>query len=335
MLVQALRGGLSETVHTVRAVAVGLPPGAPLSDLAHTAPLWQSGPPTKSTWRSAAKPLQLWCSLEALGDPVGLTDDDLAIGASSHSGQPGHLDAVRRVLARFDLDEALLACGAEPPAHRPSARELLRQGSPPLPIHNDCSGKHAFMLAACRAQGWPLQATAGTDQGYLALDHPLHQRIGAASAAWTGDPAVFGVDGCGVPVLHLSVLGMARAWARLAAAVREPDADPRLAAIGRAMIARPWSTSGDGRLDLALADRAREPWVGKIGARGVFCIALPARGLGIALKVLDGDEDALAVAVPAVVDAVAPGALAAADDWPWSVVRNVAGRPVGVRRCRA
>ena len=98
-----------------------------------------------------------------------------------------------------------------------------------------------------------------------------------------------------------------------------------------AMLAHPWWTSGDERIDLALHRRATEPWIGKIGARGVFCVALPARGLGLALKVHDGDEDALAVAVPAVVERIAPGALAPAADWPWATIHNVAGRAVGTR----
>lgn len=315
MHVLQLRDGLLETRHEVSAVAVHLD---------QPQPTWHTGPPAWSTWRSAAKPLQLWASLEALGDPPELSPADLAIGASSHSGQDLHLAAVRRVLQRFDLDEGLLQCGAEPPVHRATAAALVRAGRAPLPIHNDCSGKHAFMLAACRARGW-------SERGYLAADHPLHQRIAALARAWCGEPPALATDGCGVPTLWLSLAGMARAWARLAAAMAEPALDPRLHRIGQAMAAHPELTSGEDRLDLALARRATGPFVGKIGARGVFCIALPHQRTGVAVKVADGDEDALAVAVPAILERTAPGCLAPDPTWPAATLRNVAGRPVGSR----
>jgi len=227
-------------------------------------------------------------------------------------------------LARLGVPEAELCCGAEAPAHVPTARALQAAGLPFLPVHNDCSGKHAFLLGACHAR-------SGSSQGYLSAEHPLQRRIAQIARAWCGEAPALAVDGCGLPTLWLSLPSMARAWARLAAATAEPDRDPRLGRIGHAMAAHPWHTSGDERLDLALHRRATEPWVGKIGARGVFCVALPARRMGLALKVLDGDEDALAVAVPALVEHLAPGALAPAPDWPWAMMHNVVGRPVGRR----
>ena len=318
MFVLQLRGGLPETTHEVAAVAVRAQDGP------RAAPTWAVGAPIGSTWRSAAKPLQLWASLEALGDPPDLDAEDLAIGASSHSGQDLHLARVRGLLRRFDLSEALLQCGAEPPAHLPTAQALVRQGRPFLALHNDCSGKHAFMLAACRARGWSTET-------YLSPEHPLHRRIAQLGRDWSGEVPALAVDGCGLPTLWLPLVGMARVWARLAGSMASPALDPRLSAIGQAMAAWPELTSGDGRIDLAVHRRATEPFVGKIGARGVFCVALPARGLGVCIKVLDGDEDALAVAIEAVLDRVAPGLLAPAEDWPWSVLRNVVGRPVGRR----
>lgn len=318
MQVLQLRGGLVETRHAISAVisqASGAEPGSIGATF---------GPPTSSTWRSSAKPLQLWCSLEALGDPPDLDPAQLALGASSHSGQDGHVAAVQALLERWDLPLSALRCGAEPPAHAPTARALLAAGRPWSPLHNDCSGKHAFMLAACRARGW------STDT-YLSPDHPLQRRIVQVAATWSGEPPALAVDGCGLPTLWLSLAGMARVWARLAAATADPGVDPRLHRIGAAMAAQPWWTSGDERIDLALHRRATEPWIGKIGARGVFNVALPARGLGLALKVHDGDEQALAVAVPALVDRVAPGALAPAPDWPWARIHNVVGRVVGTR----
>ncbi len=318
MHILQLRQGLTETRHLVSAVAV------PADGGRGATPGWSTGPAAWSTWRSAAKPLQLWASLEALDDDADLDDADLAIGASSHSGQDQHLAGVRAVLARYGIDEAALACGAEPPVHTATRQGLLRAGKPFLPIHNDCSGKHAFMLAACRARGWP------TDS-YLSPDHPVQRRIVDLARQWCGEEPGLATDGCGVPTLWLSLTAMSRAWARIAVAVADPDTDPRLHRIGRAMLRHPDLTSGDERIDLAVARRAAEPLVGKIGARGIFCIALPQRGLGVTIKVHDGDEDALAVAIPAVLDRVAPGALGPDDAWPWATMCNVAGVAVGRR----
>jgi len=313
VLIIEQRGPCVETAHPVRAVAAR---GEEI--------IWSSGPPTRSPWRSAAKPLQLWCALEALGDPP-LPDALLAIGASSHSGQPEHLERVREALARLGADEAGLRCGAEAPIHRPTLEAMIRAGQPPLPVHNDCSGKHAFMLGACRARGWPAD--------YLPPDHPLQRRIVEVARAWTGDTIALARDGCGVPVLCLTVAGMARAWSRLAvaAAAEAPGASGRLGRIARAMAARPHLTSGDGRMDMDLACGALEPFVGKIGAQGVFCVALPARGVGVAVKAVSGHEPALAVATAAAIQAAAPGAWRDPEGWRWGTIRDVAGREVGRR----
>jgi L-asparaginase II len=283
--------------------------------------VWASGPSTRSPWRSAAKPLQLWCALEALGDPA-LPAPLLAIGASSHSGQDLHLETVRAALARLEVSEAGLLCGAEPPAHRPTHEALIRRGDPPRPIHNDCSGKHAFMLGACRARGW--------SAAYRPPSHPLQRRIAQVAADWTGDPIELAIDGCGVPVLCLSVAGMARAWARMAEAMAG-DPSGRLGRIGGAMAAHPHLTSGDDRIDMDFARGAAEPFVGKIGAQGVFCVALPARRMGIAVKAISGHEPALAVAVAAALAAAAPGAWRRPDGWRWHTIRDVVGDPVGRR----
>jgi L-asparaginase II len=310
MRIDQYRGDCLETTHPARAVAVR-----------DGQIVWSAGPPARSPWRSAAKPLQLWCSLEQAGDPA-LSSEELALAASSHSGQPFHVDALRALMARLGVQESWLKCGAEAPVHRPSAEALIRAGAPALPIHNDCSGKHTLMLAACLANGWDLE--------YRPFDHPLQARIHEVASSWCGEVPDRAVDGCGVPVLCLSIAGMARSWARMAAAMAD-DPEGRLGRIGRAMVAHPRLTAGDDRIDLDVATAAAEPMAVKIGAQGVFCIALPERRLGIAIKNLSGTEPELAAAIPAVLDACAPGAWRRPERWRWDEVTNVVGRVVGRR----
>ncbi len=320
MYILSTRGGFVETVHPVVAVAYRLGDEG-------LQRLFVDGEDFASPWRSAGKPFQLHQSLRALaeagGDPLAYSDEDLALGASSHSGEPHHTAQVADLLGRVGLTDAALLCGAEPPYHGPTHEALLRQGAAPSALHNDCSGKHAFMLAACVSQGWDLD--------YLPAAHPLQRRIIAEIERVSGVKVGLGTDGCGLPTPVLPVSAMARAWAHLAACVADPARDPLLARIGAAMAAHPSLTSGEGRIDLALAERATEPYIGKIGALGVFNIALPQRRIGLALKVLTGDDAAVAVAAPALMELVAPGALRPAEDWPWADVHNVVGAKVGRR----
>jgi L-asparaginase II len=277
--------------------------------------------------RSSAKPFQLACSLEALDDPP-LAEDELAIGAASHSAEPGQVAIVERLLARFGLDAGELRCGAHPPIHAPSAEAILRGGGAFTDLHNNCSGKHTFMLAAAKQNGWA--------PDYRPPEHPLQRRMIDRMHAWAGEAPGLAVDGCGVPTFCLSLSGIALAWSRVAEAMaaappgRARDAmTDRLGRIGRAMAARPDLTSGEGRLDLSVVRAAREPMAVKIGAMGVFCIALPARGLGLAVKVRTGSTEALPAAVAGALAELAPGAWDEPAGWPLREVRNVVGRLVG------
>jgi L-asparaginase II len=271
-----------------------------------------------TTWRSAAKPFQLAASLEVLGDPP-VAEAELAVGAASHSGEPMHVAVVRGLLERLGVPESGLRCGTHPPVHEPSARAILRAGDDFTDIHNNCSGKHTFMLAAALAQRW--------DADYRPPTHPLQQHILRRVARWAGETPTTALDGCGVPTFCLSLTGIARAWSQVAA-----GDDTRLGEIGRAMAARPDLTSGTGRLDQAVVHLAREPMAVKIGAQGVFCLALPGRRLGLAIKVESGQSDALGAAVAAVLGRAAPGSWPEAAAWPFNEVRNVAGDLAGAWR---
>jgi L-asparaginase II len=289
------------------------------------------GPPTETTWRSAAKPFQLEASLSCLPAELlaPLTRADLSLGAASHSGEPPHVTRVRALLAHFGLSETALRCGGHWPVHGPSAQQLMAAGvSDPLPIHNNCSGKHTFMLAAAHALGAP--------HGYLDPAHPLQQRIWALLDQRTlGGVRTAVVDGCGAPCFVVSLRGMATAWAQAALALDEParfGQGDRLCDVMRAMRAEPWWMSGTGRLDWLLSTHSERPLVSKVGAEGLLCVALPP--YGIAIKVLSGADTARPAAALAILERVAPGVLNPDALAECNQVRNVAGKLVGHRSAR-
>lgn len=303
-----LRGGHLEAVHPFSAVAVR--DGEVVGRL---------GEEWTTTWRSAAKPLQLWCSLEALGDPEDLSSEQLAVGAASHAGQPEHIALVRSVLRRFGVEEAELSCGGHPPIFDGATEALYRSGGEVQPIHNNCSGKHAFMLGACRLQALP--------GDYRDPGHPLQLRIRDRITEWAGEAPEHGVDGCGVPTWVLPLTAMARAWAAMAESFQ--GGDDRLARITRAMMQHPHLTSGTGRLDEEIMSGRREGMVVKVGAAALYCMAFPERRLGVVVKVHTGQSQMLGAAVEAALDHLVPGAWERPEPWDWCRVRNAVGREVG------
>ncbi|MGH7543198.1 MAG: asparaginase [Gemmatimonadota bacterium] len=320
--VRVWRGDRIESLHDVHAAVVD-PAGRLRS--AH-------GDPGRGAWiRSSAKPIQVLPLIEeGFVDRFGFTGPELAVMVASHGAQPFHLEAVRSVLGRADLDPGLLQCGPHVPLDDEAAAELRRSAREPEPIHNNCSGKHAGMLAVCRGMGWPLET-------YLEPDHPLQERIHRTVADLAGlTPADVprAVDGCGAPTFFLPVSAMATAFARLARADRERDTD-RARAVGvvlDAMAAYPEHVAGTGRVDTDLMARIGRRVVVKTGAEGVFCATLRELGLGLALKVADGAKRAQDVALIELL------AEACAVDEPTAAglaghrrpdIRNHAGRVVG------
>lgn len=243
-------------------------------------------------WRSSAKPFQaIPVVASGAADRFGFGPPELALACASHSSEPAHVALAARMLTAIGATEADLACGPHPPLSEAVARDLARAGRDPTPVMSNCSGKHAAMLALCRAAEWPLS-------GYERGDHPAQRRILETIAAWTGVPAdriPAAVDGCQLPTYALPLEAMARAWARLATTT-----DAAASRVRDAMMAEPFLVAGTGRActDLMAA------WPGglcaKIGAEGVYCAALPAAGLGLALKVASGDMRAAPVALVAV-----------------------------------
>jgi L-asparaginase II len=254
------RGPFVESVHVVHAVAVQ--DGAVVAEAGDPAFL--------TSLRSSAKPFQALPLVRSRDD---LDDEDIAIASASHGAEPEQIEAVRRLLAKAPATEDDLEVG-------------LQEGRPPHSIFHNCSGKHAGMLATCRARGWQ------TD-GYRLAGHPLQDEILAEIAAAAElEPAELetAVDGCGVVCFALPLERVAFMFSRLEAR----EGGERVAA---AMRAHPQLVGRAGQPDTELM-QALPGWVAKIGAEALFCAVGPG-GLGIALKTQDGDYRGLRPAIAA------------------------------------
>lgn len=245
--------------------------------------------------RSAVKPLQALPLVETgAAAAFGLEDPDLALACASHGGEPAHVERVAAWLERIGLTVADLECGAHWPLYQPAARALATVGGTPSALHNNCSGKHAAFLSVARHLGW-------TTQGYVQFDHPV-QALLRETLDSLCDVSLkkYGIDGCSIPTYAIPLRRLALGMARLAA----PDALPpaRGAAARRilaAMAAEPFLVAGSERYCSRVMRLASPRIAVKTGAEGVFCAALPERGLGIALKCDDGATRAAEVVMSA------------------------------------
>jgi L-asparaginase II len=256
------------------------------------AQLGDPGALTTATYlRSAAKPFQALPLLLAGGaERFALDAADLALICASHGGTPEHTRRALSLLERGGFGVADLLCGAHPPFDRASAAELARSREAPSPLHNNCSGKHAGMLLACRLLDLP---TAD----YVAASHPLQESILDQVALLVGlDRRAIGVgiDGCSVPAFHLPVAAAARGYAALAdpaAAGLPPAVAAAVRQVVAAMTAEPAMVAGPGRFTTHLMAVTGGRVLGKEGAEGFYALAV--RGpvaLGIAVKIADGGE---------------------------------------------
>jgi len=291
-LATVTRGGLPESVHRIH-IAVADAAGSLLA---------AAGDPARVAFlRSSAKPLQALPLVESgAAAAFGLDDRELAIACASHLGMPMHTAAAESLLHKCGLAATDLACGSHAPEDGASAAALQRAGRAPERLHNNCSGKHAGMLATCRRRGWP---TAG----YLEAAHPLQAEIREVVRTTAGAVPVLGVDGCGVPTFGLPLLAMATAFARLGSGTGLSPARAAAAArLGAAMARHPELISGPGQVNTALLALHGEALLAKGGAEGVWCVGLRRRGagLGLAVKVEDGAGRAAGPAALAVLVAL-------------------------------
>jgi L-asparaginase II len=276
--VVATRGADIESRHRVHAAVVG--DGDVLVASVHD-------PRLVSSWRSCAKPFQIMPLLESGGfDELGWGDDQLALACASHGGEPEHVALAQEMLNDIGLEEGDLACGPHDPLSSRGMKLLRDSGARLTRLHNNCSGKHAAMLARAQTAGWHTY-------GYERREHPVQKCCLEACAAWAGMPEREigqAIDGCGVVAFALPLENMARAWSRLARAVRDADEIP--SRIVHAMSTRPFLVGGTDRFDTVLMEETNGRVVAKIGAEGVHSVAIPEQGIGFAVKVDDGAQRA-------------------------------------------
>jgi L-asparaginase II len=285
VVLEVTRGEIVESLHH-GAVAI--------SDSSGALEAWCGDPGIVTYMRSSAKPLQALCLLESgAAEHFDFTSEQLAIVCASHDGTDDHVAAVVSILDRIGLEESALHCGVHRPFDRETAQRLRKEGRAFSPLRNNCSGKHAGMLASATF----LQESTGD---YEQPDHPVQRRIRKIVAEMCGleeaDIAV-GVDGCTVPTFGVSLCAASTAFARLV----DPNGLPSIRvqacdAVEAAMTEHPFLVAGSGRFDTRLIRATNGRIVSKAGAEGFQALGIRpgslgpnSPGLGVAIKIADGD----------------------------------------------
>ena len=328
VLVETTRGGIVESVHH-GVIAVADVSGELVAS---------AGDPNRVVfYRSSAKPFQAIPVVESgAADRFGFTPRELALCCASHSGEPHHQAEVSAMLAKVGLGVEALRCGCIVPYNDEEGARVAAGLVPMSPLQCDCSGKHAGMLAVCVHEGLPTES-------YLEPEHPLQRRILAIMAEVLRVPVGaigLGTDGCSLPTFAAPVASFACSWATLA----DPEAAPagqgreHATALGRlaaAMVEAPENVAGEGEFVTDLMAISGGRVVAKSGAEGLFCLALPERGLGVAVRVLDGSFRAHPVVVAALLHqlgALDEATLAAIAERHPAAIRNHNGWHVGELR---
>ncbi|MDP2955149.1 MAG: asparaginase [Longimicrobiales bacterium] len=319
-MIEVVRGGIVESRHQVH-VAV--------ADAGGNLVAWAGETGLDTFYRSAAKPFQaLPLVEEGVVERLGFTEEELALCCASHEGQEEHVAGTRSILAKAGLDESALRCGPHLPFSEASSRALLRGGGEARAVHNNCSGKHAGMLALAVAMGWD-------PEGYHLADHPVQRRMLAEMSRWSEIPEGrigTAVDGCGVTCFSVPLVSMAASFARFAAAGGRGESPARI--VG-AMVRHPHMVGGTGRACTEVMERTGPRAFVKLGAEGVYGGGLPGRDWGFAIKVSDGSRRAVEVVLVAVLETLGvlePADVDALSRWKRPAVRNTRGEVVGELR---
>ena len=287
ILVEALRGGIVESFHRGALAVVD----------AQGAVVHAQGDIERPVFpRSAIKVLQaLPLVASGAADALGLADEELALACASHGGEAMHARTAAGMLTKAGLDADALECGAHWPYHDGALKALAAAGERPSALHNNCSGKHAgFVCLGClmaHAQGRDAREFV---RGYVQPEHPVMREVSAAIQATTGFDlvrATRGTDGCSIPTYAIPLRHLAHAFAKVATGQGLAPEHATAARRLREAVARaPQMVAGSGRFDSRVMERLRERVFCKVGAEGMYCAALPERGLGVAIKVDDGNN---------------------------------------------
>jgi L-asparaginase II len=277
VLVEVLRGGFVESRHR-GAFAICDAKGGLVAQL---------GDIQASVYpRSSIKAFQCLPLIESgAADRFGLSDDEICLCCSSHNGEADHVRVARSILSKADVDEVCLECGAHWPSYREAAYALVREGKPALQVHNNCSGKHAGMLAFAKHMKADLS-------GYVGASHLVQQRVAEALSRYCEvdvSQAPMGIDGCSVPTWALPLHNLAKGFAKL-------SADAAGQRIGKAVQSNPFLIAGSGAFDSRIMKAVPRLFV-KYGAEAVYSGFIAHAGLGFALKIDDGAKRASEVAI--------------------------------------
>jgi L-asparaginase II len=287
VLVEVVRGGAVESRHRGAYAIVG--PGGKLIACAGDVD-------TPVFPRSAIKAFQALPFIESgAARALDLTDEEIALVCSSHSGEPDHVRIARSILSKAGIGEDRLECGAHAPQEPSAFRALIRAGEDPGQVHNNCSGKHAGMLA--------LAARLGVDpSGYIDLGHSIQKGVARVLDELCDVETArlpVGIDGCSVPTWAIPLRNLALGFQRLASGeTLTPNRREACARIVAAVSAHPFMVAGTKRYCTRLMQAVPRAFV-KTGAEGVFCGAVPHAGIGIALKCEDGANRASETAMAA------------------------------------
>ena len=322
-LVRFLRGSHVESVHYGHASVV---------DSRGKLLAWTGDANASVFPRSAFKPFQALPLVESGAFArSGLGRNALALIAGSHGGTDAQVAIVRQILEAAGADPSMLRCGVHDPYDRATAKALRARGEVPDALRHNCSGKHAGMLLFARFLEAPLS-------DYTDPSHPVQRAIFARFEKLTGVPfedPTPAVDGCSAPTPRMSLLLLAHAFALLARGIDAGGRPvPALAEIRDAMMEYPENVASEGRLDTELMRTLRGAVVSKAGAEGMHATAFLTRGIGIAVKIADGDAGRRAIkpAVVAVLQEVgllSPGDREALLPPADQVIRSYAGIPAG------
>ena len=328
LLAEVTRGEVVESTH--RGVVV-------VTDVDGRVVASAGDPERMAYFRSSAKPFQAIPLVESgAADAFGFSEREVALACSSHDSTPDHQRGVARMLEKAGLHEEDLRCGISVPVDPPEMARSVLGLVWPSQVQCECSGEHAGMLAACKHLGYPLD-------DYVDRDHPLQRRIleiVATALRLDANEVVLGTDGCSIPTFGAPIRAFALAYATFAAPEQAPagagrELAPSINRLRSAMVAHPVMVGNEGVLDTDIMRATGGRIVAKLGAEALLCLAVPERGLGVAIADESGSKRGLGPAAIAVLEHLGladADVLAPLREQHAGAVTNFKGVPVGELR---